>query len=78
MANTGIMKEGTTILYSTETLGDRVTKYAESTSLKIPQSLLAYHTKIYQRPDSFLVISNFEAQALIFLSRLMGEMQLSS
>lgn len=71
---TGIMKNGTTILYTTETLGDRVSKYAESVSLKIPQPIKDYHARIIEKnpKDSNYMISNFQAQALVWLARLVG------
>ncbi|KAI0164442.1 O-methyltransferase family protein [Hypoxylon sp. FL1284] len=68
------MKEGTTILYATEQLGERVTKYAESVSLTIPQPIKDYHARIIEENpgDSNYMISNFQAQALVWLSRLIG------
>ncbi|KAI1389464.1 O-methyltransferase family protein [Hypoxylon trugodes] len=67
------MKESTTYMYATETLGANVSQYSESVSLKLPQPLLEYHARIYKdRDDSNYMISTFEAQALIFLSRLLG------
>ncbi|KAI4858611.1 S-adenosyl-L-methionine-dependent methyltransferase [Hypoxylon rubiginosum] len=68
------MKNGTTILYTTETLGDRVSKYAESVSLKIPQPIKDYHARIIEKnpKDSNYMISNFQAQALVWLARLVG------
>ncbi|KAI0387166.1 S-adenosyl-L-methionine-dependent methyltransferase [Hypomontagnella monticulosa] len=67
------MKEGKTLLYASDTLGERVTEYCESVSNPVPQPIRDYHARIIkEREDSFYMISNFEAQALIFLSRLIG------
>ncbi|KAI1773488.1 S-adenosyl-L-methionine-dependent methyltransferase [Hypoxylon cercidicola] len=68
------MKEGTTILYATPTLGDRVSKYSESVSLTIPQPIKDYHARIIEEKpeDANYMISNFEAQALVWLARLVG------
>ncbi|KAI1207259.1 S-adenosyl-L-methionine-dependent methyltransferase [Annulohypoxylon truncatum] len=67
------MKEGTTLLYTTETLGDRVSKYSESISVPVPQKLRDYHARIFkERDDSNYMISTFESQALIFLARMIG------
>ncbi|KAI2470900.1 S-adenosyl-L-methionine-dependent methyltransferase [Annulohypoxylon bovei var. microspora] len=67
------MKEGTTLLYTTETLGDRVSKYSESISVPVPQKLRDYHARIFkERDDSNYMISTFESQALIFLGRMIG------
>ncbi|OTB09241.1 hypothetical protein M426DRAFT_135006 [Hypoxylon sp. CI-4A] len=68
------MKEGCTLMYKTETLGDRVTSYSESVSIAVPKPIKDYHAKIVKEhpEDSNYMISNFEAQALIFLTRLIG------
>ncbi|KAI1097353.1 S-adenosyl-L-methionine-dependent methyltransferase [Jackrogersella minutella] len=67
------MKESTTILYTTETLGDRVSKYSESISLQVPQKLRDYHARIFkERDDSNYMISTFESQALVFIARMIG------
>ncbi|KAI0842651.1 S-adenosyl-L-methionine-dependent methyltransferase [Hypoxylon sp. FL0890] len=67
------MKEGATLLYTTETLGERVTNYAESISLKLPQHMRDYHARIFrERDDSNYMISSFESQALVFLARTIG------
>ncbi|KAI1416309.1 S-adenosyl-L-methionine-dependent methyltransferase [Hypoxylon sp. FL1857] len=67
------MKEGATRLYATTTLGERVTNYAESVSLELPQHIRDYHARIFkERDDSNYMISTFESQALIFLARTIG------
>ena len=60
-------------MYATEALGDRVTEYSEAVSVKIPQPIKDYHARIYkERSDSYYMISTFESQALLFLSRAIG------
>lgn len=60
-------------MYTTETLGDRVSKYSESISVPVPQKLQDYHARIFRdRDDSNYMISTFESQALIFLGRMIG------
>ncbi|KAI1142595.1 S-adenosyl-L-methionine-dependent methyltransferase [Hypoxylon sp. FL0543] len=67
------MKEGATRLYATATLGERVTSYAESVSLELPQHIRDYHARIFkERDDSNYMISTFESQALVFLARTIG------
>ncbi|KAI2627478.1 S-adenosyl-L-methionine-dependent methyltransferase [Hypomontagnella submonticulosa] len=68
------MKEGKTLLYANDTLAERVTEYAESSSIPVPQPIRDYHARVIKEReiDSNYMISNFEAQALIFLSRLIG------
>lgn len=68
------MKDGTTILYATETLGDRVSKYSESVSLAIPKPIKDYHARIEEEHPGWsnYMISNFQSQALVWLTRLIG------
>ncbi|KAL7623355.1 hypothetical protein AAE478_007036 [Parahypoxylon ruwenzoriense] len=67
------MKSGTPILYATDALAERVSKYAEEYSLAIPKPLKDYHSLIVgDRGDSNYMISSFQSQALVWVSRLMG------
>ncbi|OTB15062.1 hypothetical protein K445DRAFT_318441 [Daldinia sp. EC12] len=67
------MKVGTTPLYASETLAERVTKYSESQSLQIPQPIKDYHARIFEeRSDSNYMISTFQSQALVFFARAIG------
>ncbi|KAI1492554.1 O-methyltransferase [Biscogniauxia mediterranea] len=68
------MKESQTVLYATETLGQRVTEYSEAKSLELPKHLTDYHADIVktQPGTSHYMISTFQSQALVWLARLMG------
>ncbi|KAI8956526.1 S-adenosyl-L-methionine-dependent methyltransferase [Daldinia sp. FL1419] len=67
------MKLGTTPLYATKTLAERVSKYSEAKSLEIPRSIKDYHAKIFEeRSDSNYMISTFQSQALVFFARAIG------
>ncbi|KAK6063726.1 O-methyltransferase [Seiridium cupressi] len=67
------MKDAKPILYVNDDVAEAVTTYSEDHSLDLPQWLLEYHADVYENsPDSNLMISTFQARALVFLARLVG------
>lgn len=67
------MKTGKPSLYPNDAVAEAVTEYSEAHSLALPQHLLDYHAEIFKSsPTSNLMISTFQAQALVFLARMIG------
>lgn len=65
------MKESKSVLYDNHTVAEAVTTYSESHSVDLPQWLLEYHADIFKNyPNSYLMISSFQAKALVWLARL--------
>lgn len=67
------MKEDASPLYPNQTVASRVTAYSSSCSLPLPPHISAYHAHIdTTRSDAYYMISNFQAQAHVFLARLVN------
>ncbi|KAI9897740.1 hypothetical protein N3K66_007596 [Trichothecium roseum] len=65
--------KGVTPLYPNEAVTERVTRYSEQHSSALPAHMLEYHDRVdTSRADSNYMISNFQAQALLFLARAVG------
>jgi hypothetical protein len=68
-----MMKESKPILYADDEVAEAVTTYSEALSLDLPQWLFDYHADVHKNnPDSILMISTYEARALIWLAKLIG------
>ncbi|KAH6655896.1 O-methyltransferase [Truncatella angustata] len=66
------MKDSKPNLYSTDAVAEAVTTYSERQSLDLPQWLLDYHAEIVKNnSNSNLMISTYQARALVWLARLM-------
>ncbi|KAK2057630.1 O-methyltransferase [Colletotrichum caudatum] len=68
------MRSSAPVLYPNESVSQKVTAYAESHSTDLPTHIVAYHEHIEntQPETSMLMISNFQAQNHIWLSKLIG------
>ncbi|KAK2037536.1 O-methyltransferase [Colletotrichum somersetense] len=68
------MRSSAPVLYPNESVSQKVTAYAESHSTDLPAHIVAYHEHIEntQPETSMLMISNFQAQNHIWLSKLIG------
>lgn len=65
------MKESKPILYDTDAVAEAVTTYSESHSVDLPSWLLEYHADVFKNySNSNLMISTFQAKALVWLARL--------
>jgi hypothetical protein len=66
------MKDAKPILYANDAVAEAVTTYSETHSLALPQWLLDYHAEVSKNnSNSNLMISTFQARALVWLARLM-------
>lgn len=67
------MRNSAPTLYPNDTVGERVTTYSEEHSLALPREITDYHAHVIDtHPHSLYMISNFQAQAHIFLARALG------
>jgi predicted O-methyltransferase YrrM len=67
------MKSNAPVLYPNDAVAERVTEYSQQHSLVLPAHIPAYHAHIVQNhPHSEYMISNFQAQANVFLARAIG------
>lgn len=62
------------ILYPNQVVADRVAAYSEEVSLKLPDHIPRYHDEVEESSGkrAMYMISNFQAQASIFLACLSG------
>lgn len=67
------MKTNAPVLYPNDAVAERVSTYSEQHSLSIPREIKDYHAHIVEtHPHSNYMISNFQAQAHVFLARTIG------
>ena len=67
------MKYSVSTLYPNAQVATNVTAYCEAHSQPLPRHLAEYHDEIdTTRKDAFYMISNFEAQYLIWFGKMMG------
>lgn len=67
------MKSNAPTLYPNAAVAERVTAYSQEHSLALPAHISAYHAHVVENhPHSNYMISNFQAQANVFLARAIG------
>lgn len=65
------MKDAKPILYSNDAVAEAVTTYSEAHSLDLPKWLTDYHADVCaNNTNSNLMISTYQASALVWLARL--------
>jgi predicted O-methyltransferase YrrM len=67
------MKTSAPSLYPNAAVAERVTSYSQNHSLALPREITDYHAHVTEtEPKSNYMISNFQAQAHVFLARTIG------